>query len=218
MLATKRSAGVAAMVNLSNSLHTGSEACKQGDPSWFWNPGQMLPEVQNRVINGQWPHKCILQQCLISSKTDSGSPFIDLADLVNLTESFIVKNSSSHTWYSHVFTDQLSNLRNPQTSRIQRVISREYILQVLVWCEEWYNGCWHNITNVIFRCLWISKKSQLVTKPYWRDNQSVKTSENQTVIKVKSVVIVSGFCNCNCGNCLCRCCGNYPWIISSTSG
>ena len=54
-----------------------------------------------------------------------------------------------------------------------------------------YNECWHNITNVIFRCLWISKNVQLVTKTYWRDNQSVKTRENQTVTKVKSVVIVS---------------------------
>ena len=52
MLTSVQSAGVAPEVNLRNSLCTGEEACKQGNPPWLWNPGQTLPKVQNRGISG----------------------------------------------------------------------------------------------------------------------------------------------------------------------
>ena len=50
ILAAKRSAGVVLEVNLRNPLHTGDEARKWGNPPWLWNPEQMSPEVQNRVL------------------------------------------------------------------------------------------------------------------------------------------------------------------------
>ena len=66
MLATKRSAGVAPVVNLSNPLCADDKASNRG------NPQQMSPEVQNRSISGPtelmslWPHKtyCFKQESL----------------------------------------------------------------------------------------------------------------------------------------------------------
>ena len=51
ILAAKRSAGVAPEANLRNPLRVGDEARKQGNLPWLRNPGQMLPEVQNRDIS-----------------------------------------------------------------------------------------------------------------------------------------------------------------------
>ena len=48
MLAAKKTAGVKPKVDLRNPAYAGDEAREQEDPPWLWNPGQMLPEVQNR--------------------------------------------------------------------------------------------------------------------------------------------------------------------------
>ena len=65
-MAAKRSAGVAPEVNLRIALYAGDEECKERDPPWLWNPGQMSPEVQNMGIRGIITYleaKCISKSC-----------------------------------------------------------------------------------------------------------------------------------------------------------
>ena len=39
-------------MNLRKLLLAVDEAYKRGNPAWLWNPGQTLPEVQNRSLSG----------------------------------------------------------------------------------------------------------------------------------------------------------------------
>ena len=54
MLATKRSAGVAPDMNLNTEMNlrsllcAGNKTCKQANPIWLWNPGQVSPDVPQK--------------------------------------------------------------------------------------------------------------------------------------------------------------------------
>ena len=50
------------VMNLRNPLHVGDEACKRGNPSWLWNPGQTSPDSKILVSVAPTKRTDVLQK------------------------------------------------------------------------------------------------------------------------------------------------------------